>query len=188
MKCMISLRLSIFSSLGSTLGTDFSAGTAPIPVATMVTRNASSISGSSAAPVITVASSWAYSRTMLPTSSNSPTAISRPAVMLTKIPPAPDISTSSSSGLEIAALAASSPRSGPLAVADPITARPICRITVRTSAKSTFINPGRVIRSEMPWTALCNTSLAFAKAPSSGVCGPITWSTFSFGMVIRLST
>ena len=52
-------------------------------------------------------------------------------------------------GLEIAALAASSARFSPEPVPMPIRADPVSLIMVRTSAKSTFINPGTVINSEI---------------------------------------
>ena len=52
---------------------------------------------------------------------------------------------------------------------EPIIAMPISDMTVRTSAKSTLIRPGRVISSAMPCTAPCSTSLAALKASSSVV-------------------
>jgi hypothetical protein len=76
---------------------------------------------------------------------------------------------SSSSGLEIAASAASRARSSPEALPDPIIAMPVSDITVRTSAKSTLIKPGRVISSAMPCTAPCSTVFAALNASSSVV-------------------
>src|SRR5688572_10798306 len=52
-----------------------------------------------------------------------------------------------SSGLDTAASAASRARSSPLAAPEPIIAMPVSDMTVRTSAKSTLIRPGRVISS-----------------------------------------
>ena len=59
---------------------------------------------------------------------------------------------SSSSGDEIAVLAASAARDSPDAVPMPISAEPASCMIVRTSAKSRLIRPGIVIRSVMPWT------------------------------------
>ena len=114
--------------------------------------------------------------------------MSIPAVILTKIPLAPVKSTSSSSGLEIAASAASCARSGPDADAVPIIAVPIADITVLTSAKSTLIKPERVISSAIPCTAPNNTSLALAKASRSVVPFPKTLSNLLLGIVISEST
>jgi hypothetical protein len=104
-----------------------------------------------------------------------------PAVTLTRMPLAPARLMSSSSGLEIAASAASRARSSPVARPEPIIAMPISDITVRTSAKSTLIRPGRVISSAMPCTAPCSTSLADLNASSSVVSLPSTVSSFSLG-------
>ena len=60
---------------------------------------------------------------------------------------------SSSSGLEMALLAASTARFSPLATPVPMTAMPMPLMIVFTSAKSRLISPGTVMRSEMPWTA-----------------------------------
>ena len=67
---------------------------------------------------------------------------------------------SSSSGLDAAASAASRARSSPDATPEPIIAMPISDMTVRTSAKSTLIRPGRVISSAIPCTAPCSTWFA----------------------------
>src|ERR1700689_4462929 len=67
-------------------------------------------------------------------------------------------------------------------------AMPVSLITVRTSAKSTLISPGRVISSAMPCTAPCSPLFAALKASSSVVLGPSTVSSFWFGMVISEST
>ncbi len=95
---------------------------------------------------------------------------------------------SSSNGLEMAASAASRARSSPDAVPDPIMAMPVSDMTVRTSAKSTLIRPGRVMSSAMPCTAPCSTVFAALKASSNVVVLPSTDSSFWFGMVISEST
>ena len=69
----------------------------------------------------------------------------------------------------------------------PISAVPAPAITDLTSAKSTLIRPGVVIRSVMPWTPLSSTSSADRKAsiretPMSPSC-----SSRSLGMTIRVS-
>ncbi len=139
-------------------------------------------------PTTTVASSEANSRTVSPTSWNSPMDSFGPPVTFTRIPRAPARSTSSSSGLRRAFSAAIRARSSPLAVPDPIMATPISAMTVRTSAKSTLIRPGRVIRSAIPDTALCNTSSAALKASSRLIFLPSTASSRSLGTVISEST
>ena len=67
-------------------------------------------------------------------------------------------------------------------------AMPISDITVLTSAKSTLIIPGRVIRSAIPLTAPNNTSFADLNASSKVAPLPSTSISFSFGMVIKEST
>src|SRR5947207_2836224 len=94
---------------------------------------------------------------------------------------------SSRSGEETAASAAARARPSPLAAPDPIIAMPVSAITVRTSAKSTLMRPGRVMSSAMPWTAPCNTWFAALKASRSVVCGPNTVNSFWLGMVISES-
>jgi hypothetical protein len=69
----------------------------------------------------------------------------------------------------------------------PIIARPISDITVRTSAKSTLIRPGRTIRSAMPCTAPSSTSLAARNAWIIVALRPSTVISFSFGIVISES-
>jgi hypothetical protein len=64
---------------------------------------------------------------------------------------------------------------------------PISLITVRTSAKSTLIRPGRTIRSAMPCTAPSSTSFAARKAWIMVASRPSTVISFSFGMVISES-
>ena len=113
---------------------------------------------------------------------------SRPPVMLISTPLAPSIEVSSSSGELIARCAASSARFSPLAMPVPMSAMPMPRMIVRTSAKSTLISPGTVIRSEMPCTAWRSTSSAIRKASASGVPRSTKLSSRSFGMVISVST
>src|SRR3569833_2213723 len=60
--------------------------------------------------------------------------------------------------------------------------------TVRTSAKSTLIKPGRVINSAIPWTAPCNTLFAALNTSSNETLLPSTDSSFSLGMVMSEST
>src|ERR1700722_19745159 len=94
---------------------------------------------------------------------------------------------SSRSGEETAASAAIRARPSPLAAPEPIIAMPVSAITVRTSAKSTLMSPGRVMSSAMPCTAPCRTWFADFNASRSVVSGPSTVSSFWFGMVIRES-
>src|SRR5579862_9376918 len=138
-------------------------------------------------PTTTVASSDANCLTIWPTSWNSPMDRSMPAVTFTRMPWAPARLISSKRGDETAASAASRARPSPEAAPEPIMAIPVSAITVRTSAKSTLIRPGRVISSAMPCTAPCNTWLADLNASSSVVWGPSTVSNFWFGMVMSES-
>ncbi len=139
-------------------------------------------------PTTTVASSSAKSRTVLPTSSNSPMDRLMPAVMLTRMPLAPARSISSSKGLLMAASAASRARCSPLALPVPIIACPISAMTVLMSAKSTLMRPGQVMSSAIPWVAFRSTSLAALKAFKRLISLPSTASSFSLGMVMREST
>ena len=95
---------------------------------------------------------------------------------------------SSSSGLDSAASTARLARSSPTALPMPIIAMPRAPMTVRTSAKSRLISPGRVIRSLMPSTAFCSTSLAALKAFIRLTEPPSTSLSFSFGITISEST
>ena len=104
------------------------------------------------------------------------------------MPRAPSKLTSSRSGLRIAASAASRARSGPLACPVPIIAMPISDMTVFTSAKSTLIIPGFMMRSAMPFTAPSSTSLAALNASKSEASLPSTSRSFSLGMVMSEST
>ncbi len=95
---------------------------------------------------------------------------------------------SSNKGLEIAASAASLARCSPLLTPVPIIAIPVSAITVRTSAKSTLIKPGLVIRSAIPCTAPSKTLLAALKAFNKLIFFPNTLSNLSLGIVINEST
>ena len=139
-------------------------------------------------PITTVALSDAKFSIVAPTCENSVSVMSTPAAILTKMPRAPEKSISSKSGLRTAASAASKARLPPTAAPLPIIAMPISDITVRTSAKSTLIIPGRMIRSAMPCTAPNSTSSTAPKASKSGVSCPMIDSSFSFGTVINEST
>ena len=103
-------------------------------------------------PKMMLASGSTSSRIRLTASSTSNSVMSAPPVMLIKTPRAPFIDTSSRSGLEIAASAASIARRSPSASPVPIIALPISLITVRMSAKSRLISPGITIRSVTPRT------------------------------------
>ena len=94
----------------------------------------------------------------------------------------------SSSGLEIAFLAASAARFSPLAAPMPIRAEPASCMIVRTSAKSRLIRPGIVIRSVMPWTPWRSTLSASRKASRMLVRRSTIASSFSFGITISVST
>ena len=108
-------------------------------------------------------------------------------VMLSSTPRAPSIADSSS-GLEIAALAAATARSSPLAWPMPISAEPACDSTIFTSAKSVLISPGVVIRLVMPDTPWSSTSSAILNALSTLVFSLATVSRRSLGMTISVST
>ena len=77
--------------------------------------------------------------------------------MLTKMPVAPLIETSSSKGEVIAIWAASIARFSPLPKPEPMRARPMPVMIERTSAKSTLMRPGTITRSLMPRTAVRHT-------------------------------
>ena len=160
----------------------------PSPVATTVTRISSSRFGSITVPTTTVASSDANSSIVSPTSANSPNDRFSPAAIFTSIPRAPSRFTSSNNGDLIADSEASRALSSPLANPVPIIAMPISDMTVLTSAKSTLIVPGCMIKSAIPFTAPNNTLLAALNASSREASLPSTSKSFSFGMVISEST
>ena len=113
--------------------------------------------------------------------------MSSPPVMLSSIPVAPSIADSSS-GEEIASLAASPARLSPADVPTPISAEPASAMIARTSAKSRLIRPGTVIRSVMPWTPWRRMSSALRKASLIGSRRSTMLSSFSFGTMISVST
>ena len=134
------------------------------------------------------ASGSTSSRILFAASSTSNKVISRPPVMLIKTPRAPFIDTSSSSGLEIAASAASTARRSPSASPVPIIALPISAITARTSAKSRLIKPGITIKSVTPRTPDCKTSSAIRNASEKVVFSFATRNKFWLGIMINVST
>ncbi len=139
-------------------------------------------------PEMMLASGSTASEMMRAASATSCRVRSWPPEMLISTPRAPWIEVSSSSGEEIARCAASSARCSPLATPVPISAMPMPVMMVRTSAKSTLISPGMVIRSLIPCTAWRSTSSAMRNASDSGVPRSTKLSRRSLGMVIRVST
>ena len=111
-----------------------------------------------------------------------------PPVILMRTPFAPFIDESSSSGLAIAASAASRARRSPSASPVPIIALPISLITERISAKSRLIRPGITIRSVTPRTPEYSTSSAIAKASAKVVFSLAMRNRFWLGMTISVST
>mmetsp|Transcript_9261 Transcript_9261/g.28823 ORF Transcript_9261/g.28823 Transcript_9261/m.28823 type:complete len:223 (-) Transcript_9261:330-998(-) len=110
-----------------------------------------------------------------------------PPVMFHTIPVARSMPTSSS-GLEMAAMAASRARLLPLPTPMPIRLEPALAITARTSAKSTFTSPGTVMMSEMPRTPWRRMSSAYLNASLTGVFCATVVSRRSFGITISVST
>ena len=135
-----------------------------------------------------LASSCAASWMIADASLTSMSDRSGPPVTLMMTPRAPLTDASSSSGLEIAALAASIARPSPSARPVPMIARPMPDMIVLTSAKSRLISPGTRIRSEMPWIACRSTSSALANASVSDVVRAIVASSRSLGIVMTVST
>ncbi len=140
------------------------------------------------APKMMFASSPTASCTSEVASLTSCSVMLGPPVMLTSTPRAPEISTSSSSGLEMACFVASAARSGPSAIPVPMRASPMFAMIVLTSAKSRLTRPGTVMRSLMPRVACSSTSSAIEKAVVNGVSVPTMRSSFSLGMMISVST
>ena len=89
-----------------------------------------------------------------------------PPIMLNKIPLAPSKLTSNN-GLLIALRAAVTARPSPEPIPIPISAVPASVIIVLTSAKSTFINPGVVIKSLILCTPCPKIESAIRNASSS---------------------
>ena len=94
----------------------------------------------------------------------------------------------SSSGLEMAWLAASAARLSPEPTPMPIMAVPASLMMVRTSAKSRLMRPGTVMRSVMPWMPWRSTSSAMVKASRKETFLSATSSRRSLGIVMRVST
>ena len=70
----------------------------------------------------------------------------------------------------------------------PISADPALLITALTSAKSKFIKPCTVIKSDIPCTPWRNTSSATLKASNKGVFLSMVCNSLSLGTVISVST
>src|SRR6185437_15051890 len=102
---------------------------ASMPVDTTEMRMRPSSFSSKVEPKMMLASGSTSSRMRFAASSTSKSVMSRPPVMLMRTPRAPFIETSSSSGFEIAASAASMARRSPSASPVPIIALPISLIT-----------------------------------------------------------
>ena len=113
--------------------------------------------------------------------------MSRPPLMLITQPRAPSIRADSSSGLVMAAWAASVARDRPEPTPMPSRAVPASAITERTSAKSTFTRPGLVMMSVMPFTPIRSTSSAARKASCRGAPAMASLRR-SLGITIRVST
>ena len=111
-----------------------------------------------------------------------------PPVTLIITPRAPFMEISSSNGLLIAASAASIARRSPCDSPVPIIALPISCITLRMSAKSRLIKPGRTIRSVTPRTPDCNTPSAILNASANVVFSLAIRNRFWFGITISVST
>ena len=101
-------------------------------------------------------------------------------------PWAPSIDASSSGEL-IAISAALSARPSPRAAPMPISAVPAPDMMPLTSAKSTLIRPGVVIRSVMPCTPLSSTSSALRNASISETAASPICSRRSFGITMSVS-
>src|SRR6266850_1179465 len=166
----------------------FTASSRTNPVAMTVILTVSVISLSITVPNMMFASESAVRCTRLDASATSCRVMSVPPVMLIRIPRAPSMVASSSSGEEIAFWAASTARVGPDATPVPIRAIPMPLMIVLTSAKSRLISPGMVIRSEIPCTAWRSTSSANRKAAASGIDLSTELRSFSLGMQITVST
>mmetsp|Transcript_18119 Transcript_18119/g.24855 ORF Transcript_18119/g.24855 Transcript_18119/m.24855 type:complete len:230 (+) Transcript_18119:697-1386(+) len=113
--------------------------------------------------------------------------MSGPPTMLKMMPLALEMGKSSS-GEEIAAMAASIARVLPLPWPMPISAVPALPIMDRTSAKSTFTSPGLMMISEMPTTPCRRMSSATRKASVSGVFSGTISSSLSLDTTMRVST
>jgi hypothetical protein len=113
--------------------------------------------------------------------------MSLPPLMLITTPREPSMRADSSSGLVMAAWAASTARLRPEPTPMPSRAVPASDITERTSAKSTFTRPGRTMMSLMPFTPMRRTSSAARKASFNGAPAMASRRR-SLGITIRVST
>ena len=98
--------------------------------------------------------------------------------MLTRTPLASFKLISSNNLLATACSAAILALSGPFDVPVPIIAVPFSDMTVFTSAKSTLINPGLIMMSEIPRTAPPKTSFACLNASNIVQSSPSTSKSF----------
>ena len=169
---MLTLSVPVRMTCISGLRARLAARTAPRPVATTVTRMRSSMFSSKTVPYFTKASEAAKAWTVFTASRTSDIFSERLAVMLISTQRAPDSSVPSRSGDTAACSAAMRARSRPEAWAEPIIARPISAIAVRTSWKSTFTRPGTLMISAMPPTALVSTLSAERKQSSKPASSP----------------
>ncbi len=139
------------------------------------------------APKMMLASGWACSEMTWAASLISNRPRSEPPAMESRTPCAPSMLASSSgelTAISAAATARSSARAEPM----PIRAEPAFDMTALTSAKSTLIRPGVVIRSVMPDTPWSRTWSACLKASSTLTLRSLMDSNRSFGMTMRVST
>ena len=88
----------------------------------------------------------------------------------------------------MAVLAAIWARFSPVPIPTPIKAVPASVIMALTSAKSTLISPGTVIKSEIPWTPCPKTLSATRKASWRVIFLSTTSRSFWLGMTMRVST
>src|SRR5437879_5453371 len=139
-----------------------------MPVATTEMRMRPASCSSKVEPKMMLASGSTSSRMRLAASSTSKRVMSAPPVMLMRTPRAPFIETSSSSGFEIAASAASIALRSPSASPVPIIALPISPMTARMSAKARLMRPGIPSRSVTPRTAEWGTSSAILQGADNG--------------------
>mmetsp|Transcript_6368 Transcript_6368/g.8647 ORF Transcript_6368/g.8647 Transcript_6368/m.8647 type:complete len:228 (+) Transcript_6368:751-1434(+) len=108
--------------------------------------------------------------------------------MMLKTTPFAFVRGASRRGLEIAPTAASFARSFPLPVPTPMMPLPAFCITARTSAKSTFTNPGLMMISEIPMTPWRKISSAYKNASCTGVFSGTMSKSLSLLITIRVST
>ena len=157
------------------------------PVAMIVTQISSSILGSVTIPKMMLASGSTDSAMTPAAFWTSLSVILAPPVMLRSTPRAPSMLTSSI-GLLMALLAASTARSAPCAEPMDIHAGPAPVIIVLMSAKSRLISPGTVTSSAMDLTPSRSTSSASLKASSAERLSSHIAPSRSLGTTISVST